>query len=103
MKRNLKKLLCFLLSVIMVMGTTTTAFAGKIDEDSSTPAVRDTSSINTGETFYYNADTGEMIAENGEPYAFDDVEIQLPVSSAEDGISLQGTESYIVRGGLKKN
>lgn len=87
MKRNLKKLFCFVLTVIMVMGITTTAFASEVDSGSGTPAVEDTSSTYIGETFYYNADTGEAVAENGEPFAFDDVEIELPISSTEDGIS----------------
>lgn len=102
MKRNLKKLFCFVLTVIMVMGITTTAFASEVDSGSGTPAVEDTSSTYIGETFYYNADTGEAVAENGEPFAFDDVEIELPISSTEDGISPQGIEIYLVRGGLKR-
>lgn len=52
--------------------------------------------------FFYNADTGKVIAENGEPFAFDDVEIELPISGTEDGISPQGIEIYLVRGGLKR-
>ncbi len=101
MKRNLRKLLCFVLTVIMVMGMTTTAFASVVGNGNEKPAVKDTSTY-TGQTFYYNADTGEAIAENGEPFAFDDVEIEIPISSTEDGATPYGTEIYLVRGGLKR-
>lgn len=102
MKRNLKKLLCFALSSIMIMGMTTTAFASETTDNGGIPAVEDTSTF-TGETFFYNAETGEAIAENGEAFAFEDVEFKLPVTN-EDGASARGDlfELYLIRGGLKR-
>ena len=56
------------------------------------------------EAFYFDAETGEMLSENGEPIAFEDVEIQMPVANDADGISTQADlfELYLIRGGLQK-
>lgn len=101
LKKHFRKLISFALSAVMIMGISTTAFASEADNTGAKPAVEDTSTY-TGQTFFYNADTGKVIAENGEPFAFDDVEIELPISGTEDGISPQGIEIYLVRGGLKR-
>lgn len=45
----------------MVFTMSATAFAAEVEQ----PAVRESSTTYTGETFYYNAETGEAIAEMG--------------------------------------
>lgn len=99
-KKQLKKLLCFTLSVVMVIGMSVTAFAGELANETEIPAVESTSTY-IGKTFYYNADTGETVLENGEPCAFEDAEIEIPISNTEDGVSAYGLEIYLIRGGLQ--
>lgn len=60
-KKHFKKLVSIVLTAIMVMGMSATAFASENDEANSvpaTPATEDTATF-SGETFYYNAETGE--------------------------------------------
>lgn len=96
----MKKVLSIILSLVMVFTMSATAFAAEVEQ----PAVRESSTTYTGETFYYNAETGEAIAENGEPYAFEEIRFEVPVTTSEDGIATAGDlfEWYLVRGGLSK-
>ena len=50
--------------------------------------------------FFYNAETGETVAENGEPFAFDDIEFEFEESESQDGISTADVsiEIYLLRG-----
>ena len=68
----MKKVLSIILSLVMVFTMSATAFAAEVEQ----PAVRESSTTYTGETFYYNAETGEAIAENGEPYAFQEYDLK---------------------------
>lgn len=45
-----------------------------------------------GDVFFYDAETGEITGENGEPYSFEEIEFEIPVynSSSEDGIAPAG-------------
>lgn len=94
MKKFISIILC--LSIILAMSTTT--FASETD---AIPAVEDTGITIVGETFYYNAETGEAIAENGEPVYFDDIEIKFQKPSSDPETRTSFWEIYLVKGGLK--
>ena len=95
----MKRFIAFLLSFVMVFTLPISAFASNEVE-----AIPDINSF-VGETFYYNEQTGEILSENGKPFAFEDVEFKLPAKHlSEDGISpnADSFDAYIVRGGLKR-
>ncbi len=103
----MKKILCFILSMIMFSTAFMTAFAAETDiNNESMPAIEDKSMSYDGETFFFDAGSGEILTENGEPFAFEDVKFEIPVSDEriEDEIApaFDLFEIYIVRGGLKK-
>lgn len=94
----MKKFISVLLSLIMVFSLSIPAFAA-----SEIEAVADRTDF-VSETFYYDAETGEMLSENGEPFAFEDVEFSMPAANNSDDTSTQADlfELYLVRGGLKR-
>ena len=106
MKKYSRKLICFILSVVMLVGTTVIVSA---DEDSSIQgksAIADIS-VSAEWAFFYDAETDEVVAENGEPFEFEEIEFEIPTagnSENESGISTADIsfELYIVRAGLKK-
>lgn len=96
----MKKFFSAFLSLIMAFALLVPAFA--VNE---TAVNSDTSTDFVSETFYFDAETGEILSEDGEPIAFEDVEIQMPVTNDSDDISTQADlfELYLIRSGLQKS
>lgn len=95
----MKKFILLLLSLTMFFSLSVPVFAA------SEPAKEDNTTSFSGETFYYNAETGEMVAENGEPFEFEEIQFELPMSSDSTNTSVpiaDPIEIYNIRGGLQK-
>lgn len=95
----MKRIFSLLLTFAIILSMSIPAMASEIE---AVPYAEEMA----GDVFFYDAETGEITGENGEPYSFEEIEFEIPVynSSSEDGIAPAGDlfELYIVRGGLKK-
>ena len=104
----MKKNLSIILTFIIVLSMSTIAFSSETEINNvSIPAIEDRLTSFTGEIFFYNAETGEILTESGEPFEFETVQFEMPISNegSEENITPASSffEFYIVRGGLKKS
>lgn len=93
--------------MIMLCTASMTAFAAETNiNNESMPAIEDKSVDIAGETFFFDSESGEILTENGEPFAFEDVKFEIPVANEhideKVAPALDLFEIYFVRGGLKK-
>lgn len=98
--KSMKKIVALLLSAIMLFSMATTAFAAEPYQN-ELEAIMDTSPADSGQVTHYDTATGEVLVEDGELLAFDEVAIPIPKGSA-DTPSERGIEIYLVRAGIKR-
>ena len=79
--KRMKKIVALLLSAIMLFSMTTTAFAAEPYQN-ELEAIMDTSPADSGQVTHYDTATGEVLVEDGELLAFDEVAIPIPKGKA---------------------